>query len=134
MPCSPESLPDSSTVTYDYTAENIVCDISDIYKINPYDKQDIEAGQHIDSGYMHSRCTALSYPVEDIVYNLLIELSYTSSSSSGSTTAAGGAEIGQKPVLLKGLDKRLIEGRTRFIIPRDTLEEWLQEQQKIRGE
>ena len=133
MPCSPESLPDSSTVTYDYTAENIVCDISDIYKINPYDKQDIEAGQHIDSGYMHSRCTALSYPVEDIVYNLLIELSYTTTSSSGSTT--GGAEIGQrdeKPVLLKGLDKRLIEGRTRFIIPRDTLEEWLQEQQKIR--
>ena len=82
---------------------------------------------------MHSRCTALSYPVEDIVYNLLIELSYTTTSSSGSTT--GGAEIGQrdeKPVLLKGLDKRFIEGRTRFIIPRDTLEEWLQEQQKIR--
>ena len=91
---------------------------------------------------MHSRCTALSYPVEDIVYNLLIELSCTSTSSATTTTSAsntttGGAEIGkkdEKPVLLKGLDKRLIEGRTRFIIPRDTLEEWLQEQQKIRGE
>ena len=102
---------------------------------------------------MHSRCTALSYPVEDIVYNLLIELSYTSSAATTATTSStttptatssattsvgsgtSGAEIGQKdekPVLLKGLDKRLIEGRTRFIIPRDTLEEWLQEQHKMR--